>query len=75
MKPVADILHIKQNNQINNTFDVWVTYKYLGIIPAPSKIFGKNLTRNQVEELRVPFCKIQIYNNKIKTPMPKRFYD
>ena len=68
--PVPEAIHIKPNSKTNNSWDVWVTYTYFGIFPAPTKYFGSELSRSQVEELQVPFAKFCIYDKNC--PYPKR---
>ena len=68
--PVADTIHIKPTEDSPDHWDVWVTYTYFGIFPAPSKYFGCNLTKKQVEELQVPFAKFCIYDKDC--PFPQR---
>lgn len=68
---IPKTIHIKPTPKSNNEWDVWVTYTFFGIFPAPTKYLGTKLTRKQVEKLKVPFAKFCIYDKN--TPYPQRY--
>jgi len=45
-------------------FNVKVTYNLFGIFPLSTVTFGTNLSRQEVEDLKVPFAKILYKTNK-----------
>ena len=53
--PINDI-------KIYDRWNVIVTYNLFGIFPLSDVIFGKNLSKQEVNELKVPFAKIYYKN-------------
>lgn len=52
-------------------WNVHVSYKLLGIFPLSTVTVGTNLCRQEVEQLRVPFAKLQC---RPGDPVPTRYY-
>ena len=68
--PIDDIKYYERWN-------VKVEYYLFGIFPLSTVTFGKNLSRKEVENLKVPFAKIQ-HNyrhkrDKSNGPIPNRY--
>lgn len=71
MGQVASTIVLEQspNTQALDLWDVTVTYTYGGFFAAPSQTLGRNLTRAQVNALRVPLAKLHCkYENP---PLPQ----
>jgi len=64
-KPIIDF-------KIWERWNIKVTYNLFGIFPLSTITFGKNLSKKEVEELKVPFAKIFFnYNHKDINEMKK----
>lgn len=64
-----DTIHVSPSAEYIERWNVYVTYTYFGIIPASTKYFGRNLTREEVENLEVPFARIHFHAEDCPQPL------
>ena len=68
----------KDFTKIYHNYDVRVKYNLFGIFPLSTVTFGKNLSFQEVKELKVPFAKLMFstkYNEQAPRsyPIPKSY--